>query len=492
MEQNRNDFLALTCKLYMTTLLAWIPLHTGGSYWNLGDAKYQVFQSVSVICLGIWGIMTLGSLLRYKGRNVSRLSGVDVCMLLYSGWVVLSVACSSYQSVAWKGYVDWHMGAWTQLILVLGYFFISRCCESATIPIYLGEAAFTIVVVVGILNRLGMDPLKLYIAFDEKSWEYSHMISTIGNINWFCGYCSVALAFPMVGYLYSKTRGKKILLYVCSVLGLTLLCAQGSAVGPVIAFTGLGICLVAGIRKEQIFQRTLLLGLGICILFPVMGMLITIIGAQSATPVDGDIYAVMLWKGWWLLTLIVAGLYLLHKRGKLHTQRYLAMGMIGIGAILCIGGTAYLIWKTANQAGDWGSGRGGLWKGAWTGFVLGDWKQKLLGAGPDCFAEYIYRIPEAIKWLTMEGYWENATFANAHNEWLNQLINIGLPGMLFYFSIFVAALKRYRGMLLAMVGIGMYLVNSLVGFQQVLNASLLFLLLGICESRYRAYEKQNI
>ena len=83
MEQNKNDFLTLTCKLYMIALLAWIPLYTGGTYWNLGDTKYRIFQSVSLLCLGIWGIMTLGSLVQYKGRDRGRLSCVDGCMLFY-------------------------------------------------------------------------------------------------------------------------------------------------------------------------------------------------------------------------------------------------------------------------------------------------------------------------------------------------------------------------------------------------------------------------
>ena len=312
------------------------------------------------------------------------------------------------------------------------------------------------------------------------------MLSTIGNINWFCGYCSVMLAFPVAGYLYSKGRGKQILLYLCSVLGLTLLCMQGSTVGPVIAVVGIGICLLSGLKNPQCFRRGLLLALGVCLLFPMMGRLISLRNAQAATPVDGDIYAVMLWNIWWLLAFVIGIVYLLHTRLNGRAQKYMVrtLVLLGVVSLGCVFG--YGVWSlTASGTVAWGSGRGGLWRAAITGFLEGDWKQRFVGAGPDCFAEYIYGMPTASAWIQMEGHWANSIFTNAHNEWLTQLINIGVPGMLAYLSVFVFGLKRYRGMPLGVLALGMYGVASLVGFQQVMNTPLLFVVLGICENRYR-------
>ena len=488
MEKGKKDFLQMVCVLYMSILLVWIPLCTGGSYYHLGDTKYMVFRNVSLLCMGLW--ITVAIVRREKERNKISWSIMDSAIAAYGGCVVLSALCSPYKETVWLGYEDWYMGALSQLLFIGIYFMVSRYYPYISLPIVLGEGAFAVVVILGFLNRLEIDPLRLYATFLPQAWEYSHMISTVGNINWFCGYAGVMLAFPITGYLYSKKRKKTLLLYLCTVLGLVLLCMQGSAIGPVLVIAGLGICLVIGLSKEQIFQRTLLLGIGVCVLFSGMGWLITFLGTQAATPTDGDIYAKMLWSIWWVIAFFQAIIYFIHKKSSVRTRKAVAQAVISIGICSGIVILLYGLWKlSGTDFVTWGSGRGGLWKAAWLGFCRGDLQQKLLGAGSDCFGKYIYTLPEAVQWIRSEGYWENAVFANAHNEVLTQLINLGLVGTLAYLSIFVCGLKRYRGMLLGILAIGMYGINALVGFQQVMNGSLLFLILGICENRYRAQEE---
>ena len=130
------------------------------------------------------------------------------------------------------------------------------------------------------------------------------MISTIGNINWFCGYASVILALPMAGYLYSKRKQKTIFLYGISVLGLVLLCIQGSDSGIVIAAVAIGICLVAGVRKPVFFQRGLLLLAGTLLGIFLMGHGINLFDAWEAAPADGLLRQNMMWHGFWILALI--------------------------------------------------------------------------------------------------------------------------------------------------------------------------------------------
>ena len=139
---------------------------------------------------------------------------------------------------------------------------------------------------------------------------------------------------------------------------------------------------------------------------------------------------------------------------------------------------------------QWGSGRGILWSMALQAFGNADFMNKLFGAGPDCFAQYCADI--GLNTMIMdEGYWANSIFVNAHNEWLNHLVNIGLLGMLSYFGIFVCGIKRYRGMLLGLLVLTMYGANSLFSFQQVMNTPLLFLVIGICENKCRVHEQKQ-
>ena len=74
---------------------------------------------------------------------------------------------------------------------------------------------------------------------------------------------------------------------------------------------------------------------------------------------------------------------------------------------------------------------------AWQGFCRGDLKQKLLGAGPDCFAGYLEQVLPGGTVLFDKGYFAGSIFTNAHNEWLTTLINLGVLGTAAYAAYFL-------------------------------------------------------
>ena len=158
------------------------------------------------------------------------------------------------------------------------------------------------------------------------------------------------------------------------------------------------------------------------------------------------------------------------------------LGLVILGtAALAVGGIVYL-WRLSGSEA-WINGRGALWRLSLQGFWRGDWKQKLFGAGPDCFAEYIYSTFAPSELFAQEGYWANAVFANAHNQWLNHLVNMGLLGVGCAVGMAIAAVRRYRKSLPGVLVLALYGVSSLVSFQQVMSTPLFFIMLGICEYR---------
>lgn len=520
-----NEFTRILCNFYMIALTVLLPLYTRGTYVMLGDSKYELFRNVSLLCLGLAGASLLadectavrrkvglsrkalgfGGTAGWKGKHVDGqqiFSSVDICMLCYGCTAVVSALCSRYGTTAWTGYQEWYMGALSQLIFVFIYFLFSRRYRGSAYSVYLWEAAFFFVVLLGFCSRLGWDPLNLLDGFNTEDWEYSHLISTIGNINWFCGYCSVALAMPVAGYLKCRNRKKQIILYTVSVLGLILLCIQGSDVGPVLAAACLGVCLLWGHRNVTAFGRTLLLAAGTAFGLPCYSGLVLLLGdeARMALPADGLGLSALGWAGWWLLGVACISLYsIVHristsKRTSGRTEsviKGLWLGTVILGAaVLAVGGVLYLIWISGSE--DWVRGRGALWRLSWQGFLRGDWKQKLLGAGPDCFAEYIYSMFSPEELMEVEGHWAGAVFANAHNQWLNHLVNTGFLGLCSAIGIGIAALRRYRYYFPGILALVMYGVNSLVSFQQVLSTPMFFLMLGICEYSVSRQRRQNV
>lgn len=503
MKTGKNDFTQVLCSIYMIFILAVLPLYTGGTYWKLGDTKYLLFRNVSFLCLGIYAV---GMLLALPGVLFGRLhmknaslyenrfkwSIVDSFMIFYGACVLLSALLSAYPQIAWNGYTDWYMGVISQLLFIGIYFMVSRCADSSTYAVYLGEAAILAVSVIALLQRLWIDPLRLMKgSFWVGDWECSHMLSTVGNINWICGYYSVALAFPVVGFLYSKTKIKKIILYGISVLGLVVLCMQGSDSGFLVAAACIVMSLLLGLQRTEVFQRGLLLAAGTAFLLPVYGLLTVLRKTTKMLPSDGNTFARITWGGWWIL--VIGAIILALLVSKLPTkiaQRAVQVIMV-LGALTISAGVLLYIGNFSFEDG-WGSGRGKLWQLALQGFEQGDLRQKLFGSGPDCFAAYIEKISPGATILFGSGRWAGATFANAHNEWLNTLVNLGTCGILAYFGIFAAGVVRYRKMPLALFVLAMYGANSLLSFQQVMNAPLLFLVLGLCESRLRRAQNTEL
>lgn len=514
MEDNRREFLSILCGIYMTFILAILPLYTGGSYYKIGDNKYFMFRNVSLFCLGLWLVIEIACGLAGLFGNMRRknppgmwksrlrsLSTVDYFMLAYASVNILSVCFSRYKDTAVFGYDEWYMGALSQLIFAGIYFFVSRRYDGKAYPIYMGEAALFIVVMLGFMNRLGIDPLDMYVVYSENDWEYSHMLSTIGNINWLCSYISCVVPLCIAGFLYCSADldkrdrwRKKYIMFALSALTLAFLFMHGSDAGLVMTFVCVIFCMAIGMLPEYrqyfslFFEKGLLLAGTVMLMTAAAGTAIVFRKHIKATPDDSIMQGLLGSPVWWISAVFFFVTYLIYRKCGRKAGRILRAAFFLMLIMLCIiFAMLYILKMFSKDAAIGETGRAAIWRAAFEGFCHAPFLQKIIGAGPDCFSEYIYSLTDINLPEIKEGYWRGAIFANAHNEWLNQLINIGIAGAVVYAGIFVSAAKRYRGMLAGILVIILYLINSLVSFQQVMNAPILFLLFGLFENvRVRA------
>lgn len=573
MKNGNNEFLGLLCNLYLVALLVALPLYTGKGYWSLGDTKYMLFKNLSLLCLGIWLAAALSmGIWRAAKRAGSRSAGagrrrepgmVDAAVASYGICVLLSALRSEYGGLAWTGYEGWYMGAVSQLLFVGIYFFVSRQYDGARWPLYLGEAALGLVTLFGLLHRLGIDPLRLLVHWNPGDWEYSHMLSTLGNINWLCGYYSVALALPAAHFLLELRPWARLLLYVEAVAAFVLLGVQGSQGGLLILAVCAAGCFVLGRRRAEVLTRLWALLAGFFLCMPLMELGMELRKERAAVVADGNVFWNVAWYVWAIAGVVCLGACLLsakrrhapgehrsakgghapgergsakggqvpeertsgkkgHVRGSRGPRRQGKKALIAVAAV-CLAGclaAALLILASRGIGDGFGSGRGFLWRIALEGFGQGDMKDKLLGAGPDCYGVAVFGRLGTGSDVWKGEHWEGAVFTNAHNEVLSQLCNVGILGTVSYLAIFLAGLWRYgmgsaesrrspvqsRGggpgkdggalafpadsdaccLWAGVLAIAMYGAHSLISFQQVLNTPLLFLVLGVCEQRMRA------
>lgn len=491
MEAGKEEFLGILGKLYLAFLLAVLPLYVGEGYYRLGDTKYFLFRNVSVLCLGIFiAVALLSGLVKlFRGTlSFQRMIQNPVACLVcaYGICVLISAVASPYSKTAWLGYDEWYMGALTQCILVGIYFVALRYGKDAGFVWILGGAAFFMVTAIGLLQKMGIDPLGLLNGYSAQDWEFSHMLSTMGNNNWLCGYYSVMLAWMMNVYLSAQKGWVKVLLFISNVAAMVFLCVQGSDGGLLVlaACFLISLALTCGDSQDSglWFEKILALFAGMSVLLFGWGRLAVFNGTVAVMFQDGSSRVLLLWKGWMLAAAAAVFLLMAHRRLPKEKAGWLRRGMVWcvwIGAMVAV--CLWFYKQSGTPFAEWGNYRGMLWQRAWTGFWKGDLQEKLIGVGPDCFAPYLEETVSGGAVLFQTGHFAGSVFTNAHNEWLTQLVNLGLLGALSYAGIFASAFLRYRGMPLAMLLLGMYGIYSMVSFQQVLNAPLFFLLLGVCE-----------
>nr|WP_300837549.1 O-antigen ligase family protein [uncultured Acetatifactor sp.] len=529
MKSGKNEFLGLLCKLYIAALLVALPLYIGEGYWNMGNTKYMLFRNMSFLCLGLWlGAEILGGIGAAAGRlrrgregTAGRRQGLslpDLAVAAYIIVTVLSALLSDYGKLAWDGYEGWFMGAVSQLLLAGIYFFVSRRYDGARWPLYLGEIAVVLVTLFGLLHRLGIDPLGLLVYWNSGDWEYSHMLSTLGNINWLCGYYSVATAFLTVHFLRAKALWLKALLYAGTVAVFVLLGVQGSQGGWLI----LAVCAACGLflGRKSFGVRRRLYGLyaGFFFCMPLMWLGMTLRGEKAAVVRDGNVFEAVEWYQWLIAGAVCLASCLLCGRWKIPKgRRRLVKTVFLAGGAVC-GAVAVFVVLGRGIDDSFGSGRGFLWRIALESFRAADGKDMLLGAGPDCYAEAVFNRLGAGSDVWKGEHWETAVFTNAHNEILNQLCNIGILGTMSYLAIFLTGLYQCRPgsekpggshggtgkagtgpglsrterqspgntddyiLWVGFMAIAMYGAHALISFQQVLNAPFFFLVLGLCGS----------
>lgn len=518
MEKRKEEFLKIVCQIYMAAILVVLPLYyiPGNGYYKLGDSKYYLYRNISLICMGICLvvqiIVVVRSCLMEKHRRIEQRCRMENCasfgmyirktgekmivwcrehivvtaVCLYGACAVVSAIASPYGSTAWTGEKEWYMGAVTICLMVGGFLLAAKHSGQCSRILYLGETASVTVALIGLLQKLGYDPLGLLKGYIVGDWEYTHMLTTLGNNNWLSGYYSVMFPLSLALFLQAveeERRGSSILLGVSNTLVVILLFLQGSDGGVMVASVALWMCFWSSRKKTKLWEALFFLLTGACVGMLLWGKGMQSLGTFDILLQDGIAKRLAAWQGWLLLAAVCLLFCGVHHVLPEKKKRMLRIGVLCGSLVLAAGAVIwYILKQQGSNFAEWGNHRGRLWQMAWQGFCQGDLRQKLLGAGPDCFAGYLGQVLPGGTVLFDKGYFAGSIFTNAHNEWLTTLIDMGVLGVLAYAAVFFTAFRKYRGNFMTNMLLFTYGIHSLISFQQVLNAPLFFLLLGICEA----------
>lgn len=522
-----EEAVSLLIMAYLFIIFSFYPFYMQNGYVEIGDAKFAFYKDIT---LGGFALIVplaiICMLLRYKETKsfvrYKSLSITDCAFLFYGASVVISYFFSEFKQEAFWGEKGWYMGLATQLLFILSYFLVSRFWEYEEKLLIVFMAASAGIFLLGLLNRFSIYPLSI----EGVNREF---ISTLGNINWYCGYFAVLFPIGFVWYWITDKKWLKAAGAFYVLLGIATGVSQGSN-SAFIAISVLYLLLFClsfrSLKRMKSLFELAFLFCAACQALRIWRLLFP----ESFDYYDGSLSD---WITMSRVTLYVmvplAVIYLLmllaEKKKHMDISRYKMLRQIillvltttaGVyvmllilntranGGIRFMGGQQILIFSEY-----WGSSRGGTWSAGVGVFQGMPGLRKLVGAGPDCFASYLYILPDVTE-RVMDQF-GTSRLTNAHNEWLTVMVNNGVLGLMGYAGIFLSVWIRfvYRAekvtvelknkltddnkqlLLYAFAASAFaYTAHNIVSFQQILSTPFVFLLIGMGERLMREEKGQ--
>ncbi|MGN1181120.1 MAG: O-antigen ligase family protein [Suilimivivens sp.] len=506
---------------YLLIIFMLYPFYMQDGYRDIGEAKMKFFFYISLAAFVFFMVFAIvgvsGRLWEIKqGRraylvNWDRISSTDLFVLLFATTVFLSYVLTDYREEALWGTEGWYIGTIPLLLLCGLYFGISRMWRGNEKILYCLIGASALVFLLGICNRFSFYPIKTEPVQPD-------FISTLGNINWFCGYVSVTAPVGLGMFVLAEDRRKKILLSVYAVITFMASFSQGSS-SIFLWFAALFyIFLLVCLDNRQWLGNWMQL----VILWGISAQLIRCLrvlcpgkynyDADNLCGYFTDSFACV----WIMLGALIIYFVLcsLQRRGGGSNKKpvdkirsallFLPFALLAIWlvvAVICTGkgipqsGHRTALWELFYLDEGWGNGRGAAIYAGIKAFSEMPFVHKLAGIGPDCFSKYVYSLPEIA--MSLFGRFGNSRLTNAHNELLTTLVNTGLFGATFYSGIFISFISgcRKKGQnnpsLFVLAACAFcYLVHNFVSFAQVLNLPYVFLLMGMGRAMMLNKEKE--
>lgn len=501
-----RGFLRCITSFYVLTLFIALPLFYHNKYYDIGKFKFSLYEKITLIFIilsSLIGIVHIICLLTQKQKDKTKLSIIDWFAIGYAIIVILCYFMSSYKEIALHGYQGWNMGLLSQLSFVILYFLVSRFWNRKWMYDFLFTMCISsaLTFIFAILHRFLIDPLALYQDIDTH--YHLLFLSTIGQATWYSSFLCTVFPIGLFLFWYCNQKWQRICLLIYCILGYASLVTQNSdSAFAALAATWLTIFFISFDSNQGVkrFLEIVILGL---ITMRFVGLL------QLAFPdhiVELDTLSIFFSQHYslWILLALLFIIYALFTWGeqKKHLQvhsilclRYIVAVLLIIGFILTI---ILIVLTTKRKLPDfmtflyqvpylsfnqkWGNQRGFTWQLSLKMFMEYPIKEKILGIGPDCYSSYAYAYySDEIRQV-----FGDSVLTNAHNEWLNILLNEGILGLLSYLGFFLSAAftflkKRYRHALLPAIAVCIfsYLFHNMFCYQQVMCTPFIFILIGM-------------
>lgn len=493
-----------------------LTFYFNDGYYELGEEKYRIYMRVVRWMLPVWLLLIASHGLMTRRDRAAQsirfeLSSTEWFLILMCVTGIISTLTSAYRRVSLLGHDGWHMGLVVQIVMII-------CCVMASDLFAGGDrrllagllwTVFTITTVafiLGVINRFSIYPFRMW-------GQAEDFISTLGNINWFCGYWCVWTGAGCGLYLYSREGVSRIIwsiyIWICATTGICCGASSCYLAWGIISLAALLWALNDSSRLMRLCDMEILM-------FTALPT-VRFIGALRPNRMwyDSSFLRGLSYGDTWMKPFIIGVVLfsvlkeVFRRRDRDRTWlRPVIAGITGGGTIAAV---LMIILNSTIEGGiwpvrgmniftwgiSWGNSRGGIW------MISAELIRRLFpfriffGVGCDCMCSFAYSMEDMV--VTLNRYIGRVYLTNAHNELLSMIINEGIVGAVAYFAVQFSSIRRcirsleapvtdsvaapdpmYEGILLGAVlaGVG-YITIGTVGFMQILSTPFMFMVMGM-------------
>lgn len=516
--QSLSDYFVSGIMLvYVFFMLVMYPLLYHDKYFDMGAAKYAIFKWSGIIGLSIMTVMWIIWLVSFKDKLKPKeeLKNLSITDYFAAGFLLISVLSflfSSDKAMALWGYDGWNMGLMSQLFFVLSYFYISRFWGYSKATIIAMICAAAICYQIGILQRFGFNPLGMYDGVGDADIE--KFLSTLGQTSWYSSYAVLIVPFGM--YFYWTTENIKIRVAsgLFTALGFGMLCTTNSDSAYVAMVLILMVFFRYSLDGNEKMKRFLEISIIGVFSMRVIGWMYALFPERQRTYITGEEkISKFVTSSTAMLILLIALMaayalfWVITSKPKdkdktafdISSIRKPVWGITLGAAVLVIAGVFVCVVMVTKGTMPiaainevdffrfdmaWGNHRGFNWRAAAAAFSHANFKDLMIGVGPDCFASAMDKYYAA----EVAEYWHGLQLACAHNEWLNMLVCEGFLGLVAYVGIFISSILRASKyvkdkpeLIPLMGGILAYMGHNVFCYQQCICTPVVFIFTAIIE-----------
>ncbi|MCR4716640.1 MAG: hypothetical protein K5656_05625 [Lachnospiraceae bacterium] len=437
----------LVSRIFFYLIMIVVPcFYDSQAYLNMIGAK----GGCALICtyIGIVGLVCFyfhGFLAgEYKPDiTFKRWNAMDFLVILLSIGMMFACFTSANVSECLSGEKGFYNGALKLGLLALLYFFISRHVKAVK---QIWNVVFIVVDVATFwlfLNFCSIDVFGLHaMILEEQFYAFS---SCLGNVDSISAYYSIISTIIFVFFINEEDEKRKLPMFIhmCfAALGVLTVHSDGIMIGM---FFFSILFVFYALSNQYRLTRTFLI-------LAVVGVEMTIIQLMHVVLPEKIYYTDELtnqlmgkWVG--IPVMLVFGLLYFFANKSYKANKAWAPKLLNVLAyiyaiITTVGftGVCAYIWKTLEPG--FGTGRGGIWLGAWEFFKSFSLKEKIFGVGPHMLRD---RMTDYCAAAGADG---SLAYATCHNGILEVLTTLGIFGLtctvILWIVMVALYLKNYK------------------------------------------------